>query len=285
MSALLPIDAYQINLNAEYGYSSRKFEKVPRVVVSTKNTSCLFLVLTQEERITPLSDKPRNFYALYANHNSVVVARVETTLIHRDNDAVIEYDFITPTDDVCGRFRATYENWDVSFDRINYKNTPPDSWLGYRLLSSGHWWFFDRGVVLNGLNTSTEYETKCLSTLIYYEFHVDHKITLPSSECMPTHIDVVHDPSDLAPPPADSPSKKTVVTLSNLPVSLLPQLNVDARSLVTQNFSTKVSEVQHTAAIPTKFWFVQRQEELERGNKDYFVAQDEICPLYNELYF
>lgn len=175
MSALLPIDAKVLNVCAEYGYSTRQFNKSPMVYQSLDYKSCLFLVYQQP---TPLENRIsdyRNHFTLFTNHNSIVIARTETTLKHTDNDAIINYDIITPNACVDDKFRSKYKNWDISFDKISYKSAYP-SLVGYSLLCSGEWWFYDRGIVLNGVTVYRK-NYKCLSILIYYEFHINHKVT------------------------------------------------------------------------------------------------------------
>lgn len=179
MSALLPIEASELNINAEYGYSSRTFSKVPMVYQSHDYSSCLFLVYQQPEVIENRKSNYRNHFCLYVNDKSIVVARTETTLYHLDNDAIITYDYITPANSLEDRYRSKYKNWDVSFDKISYSNECP-SLVGYRLICSGEWWFYDKGVILNGL---TVYESKhmCMSIFIYYEFHIAHRVSKPNT--------------------------------------------------------------------------------------------------------
>lgn len=319
MSALLPISASELNICAEYGYSSRQFNKVPMVFQSHDYTSCLFLVYRQSELINHRIDEYRNHFTLFTNHKSIIIARTETTLIHTDNDAIITYDNITPTEKIENRFRSKYKNWDVSFDKINYTSKYP-SLLGYRMLCSGEWWFYDRGIILNGL-TTYECNHKCMSIFIYYEFHIDHRITRPinnnilieaasmttlnknpqSQQPEPTQQQQQPQP----PPPAQQPQsqpqtllesilqniesapnqEQTTVNLnrsfnaSSLSSEILPYINSISRPTIRQNDSTIVPKVKCRAVIPSLFWLDERYNELKRGNIDYFKPINYKCPI------
>ncbi|ATZ81501.1 GrBNV_gp23-like protein [Drosophila innubila nudivirus] len=182
MSALLANDAVEMNLCAEYGYSSRRFHKYPLVYQSNDYRSCLFLMHTQIENIENRKKNYRNHFTLFRNDNSIIVCRTETSLIHADNDAIIIYDCITPSSNVCDRFRSKYKSWNVSFDKIKYSNAYPN-FLGYSLLCSGEWWYFDRGIILNGI-TGYEENVTCSSIFIYYELHIDYVIKMPSKDAL-----------------------------------------------------------------------------------------------------
>lgn len=328
MSALLAIDASELNISAEYGYNSRSFNKYPMVHQSYDYTSCLFLVYHQINPIQHRIPKYRNHFTLFTNDKTVVIARTETTLIHHDNDAIITYDIITPSDDVSDRFRSKYKTWDVSFDKITYSNNYPNL-VGYRMICSGEWWFYDRGVILNGL-TGYEPKTKSLSMFIYYEFHIKHKITRPSSDTlinMPPLIQSLNtqvflqpnntvaiggggggdgrqsiSPTTTIPPPSTqtssvlSPTTTTTTTttttpiqqdtvqslnkpftISSVPSTILPYLNVSSRPTITQNDSTVAPEVQFKAVMPSLFWFDERCKELSRGDIEYFRPLDYRC--------
>lgn len=193
MSALLPIDALELNLNAEYGYTVREFSKVPHVYQSDNYKSGLFLFYHQDAKINHRIDKYRNHFTLFRNEKSIIIVRTETTFIHADNDAILTYDVITPSENANERFRSSFKNWDVSFDKITYSSKQPETIVGYTLIGSGEWWFYDNGIVLVG-KSGYKQNTKCQSILIYYELHVDHKITLPSNDSllsMPPVLEVV----------------------------------------------------------------------------------------------
>lgn len=193
MSALLPIEALELNLNAEYGYTSREFSKVPNVYVSDNYKSCLILAYHQMNKIENRIKDYRNHFTLYRNDKSIIIVRTETTFVHTDNDAILIYDVITPSENIANKYRSSFKNWDVSFDKITYSGKKPETFVGYTLIGSGEWWFYDNGIILNGISGYKRNE-QCQSIFIYYELHVDHKITLPSNESlvsMPPVIEVV----------------------------------------------------------------------------------------------
>ncbi|AYP97922.1 GrBNV gp23-like protein-like protein [Mauternbach virus] len=182
MSALLANDAIEINLCAEYGYSSRQFSKYPLVYQSNDYRSCLFLMHIQHEKIENRKKNYRNHFTLFRNENSIIVCRTETSLVHTDNDAIIIYDCIIPSENVDDRLRSKYTSWNVSFDKITYSNVYPN-FIGYSLVCSGEWWYYDRGIILNGV-TGYEENVTCSSIFIYYELHIDYVIKMPSKDAL-----------------------------------------------------------------------------------------------------
>jgi len=170
MSALLPIPASELNICAEYGYSTRKFSKYPHVCQAVNYNSSMFLVYRQTKALPNRHNGYRNHFCLYINHNSICIVRTETTLLHADNDAILVYDIIKPKLDVKECFRAKYKNWDISFDYITHSNTKPSSFVGFTLVCSGEWWFFDDGIILNGI-TSYKKDCFCEYFFMYYELH------------------------------------------------------------------------------------------------------------------
>lgn len=182
MSALLPLEAIEMNLCAEYGYSSRTFQKFPNVPQSNDYRSCLFLVYTQANAINNRIPKYRNHFTLFRNEDTLIICRTETTIRYEDNDAVITYEIIKPLDEIDQRYRSTYNNWIVSFDKITYSSLFP-SLIGFTLVCSGEWWFFDRGIILNG-KTSYVANEDVESMFIYYEKHVNYTLTMPSNDTL-----------------------------------------------------------------------------------------------------
>lgn len=307
MSALLPIDARTLNVNAEYGYSTRQFNKSPMVYQSLDYKSCLFLVYHQSAPIENRIPDFRNHFTLFRNHNSIVIARTETTLKHTDNDAIITYDIITPNPSIDDKFRSKYKNWDISFDKITYSNEYP-SLVGYHLLCSGEWWFYDRGIILNGL-TVYQKNYKSMSIFIYYEFHINHKITeinkkfnvLASSIPTPTIPTTTTEAIPRPTPPetrtnlltnilqTNIPQATTTTTMdsllnlnrslntSSLSANILPYVNAVSRPVIRQNDTTVVPNVKCRAVVPSLYWLDERCKELSMGNIDYFRPIDYIC--------
>lgn len=252
MSALLPIDAIEMNLCAEYGYSSRKFSKYPMVYQSDNYKSCLFLVYTQYEPINNRIKEYRNHFTLFRNNNSIVICRTETSLIHIDNDATINYDIIKMSINIKDRIRSNYKRkWDVSFDKIMYSNAYPNL-VGYSLVCSGEWWFFDRGIILNGL-TCYEENKPCQSILIYYELHIDSTIKFPSND------------SIVAMQPSFS------VKCVNVESTKVKNLNTETNNVVQSQKSTDISQNQQNA-------LKQQQQK-----KIYVSLLDQLCEIEENI--
>lgn len=178
MSALLPIEAQELNILAEYGYCSRSFSSSPNVESFLDSKSCLFLVYQQPEYIPHRLPQYRNHFVLYTSGKNIVIARTETTLIHSDNDAILTYDIITVSNELKDRYRASFKNWTVSFDKITYSNDSNPNLLYYEMLCSGEWWYFDKGIILRGKSGYMP-NVKALELLIYFECHGNYRITFP----------------------------------------------------------------------------------------------------------
>lgn len=174
MSALLPLSerVYELNLCAEHGYTYREFKRSVRVYQSSDYKSALFLVYVTYRNRLPWRKTPyRNHFTLYRSADSVLAVRSETTLKFQDHDAALHYDVITPTKS----YRAnTACDWTVSFDKIDYSNKRP-SFVTYSLVCSGEWWYFENGVILNGV-TAYEKDATCGNMFVYYELHPKYTI-------------------------------------------------------------------------------------------------------------
>lgn len=309
MSALLPLEALSINLNAEYGMCGRKFNKTPNVYQADNYTSALFLVYTQNETLPNRVPNYRNHFTLFSNGHSIIVARSETTLVHCDNDAVIDYDIITPSGTASDRYRSKYKSWQVSFDKnITYTNKPPNTFLDYTLLCSGEFWYFDRGIILNGVSsynsitdTATSLENQqlgCYSTLIYYEMHVAHTIHQqysPAAIFQPP-LQILAAPTPPIPPTPQQPNPNQNAqqqqqqqqqiqpplqvrvapygNCASLNSNILPHLNAVARPTIQQNDNVQVPEMRANVVMPSLHWFEERQQELRRSNIEYFRPHD-----------
>jgi len=110
----------------------------------------------------------RNHFALYRTNDALVLVRSETTLIYDDHDATLEYDVIKPIRAMRAN-SGDNDNWAISLDRIEYSNAEPDFLTAF-LICSGEWWYFDRGVCLNGLS-SYHKNSQCVSMFAYMELH------------------------------------------------------------------------------------------------------------------
>lgn len=180
MSALLPVSerVYELNLCAEHGYTYREFKRSVRVYQSSDYKSALFLVYVTYRNRLPWRKTPyRNHFTLYRSADSVLVVRSETTLRFQDHDAALHYDVLTPTES----YRATTAcDWTVSFDKIDYSNRRP-SFVTYSLVCSGEWWYFENGVVLNGV-TAYEKDAACGNMFVYYELHPRYNIVTAGAQ-------------------------------------------------------------------------------------------------------
>lgn len=308
MSAFLQNEAQELNINAEYGYSVREFSKVPHVYMSDNYKSCLILSYQQGKNIAHRKDDYRNHFTLFRSDTSIIVVRTETTLEHADNDAVLEYDVITPSPDIFDRYRSRYESWCISFDKITYSGHRPDTFVDYTMIGSGEWWFYDNGIILNGKSGYTPNE-RCQSIFIYYELHVDHKITVPAKQplfAMPPIIEVVlkvanpsaaNRPTTSTAPPAAPPtpqrdaqppsdplgppdlSSLSQMMSSSIPPNFLSSINSAARPLIQQNDTQQnfAKDIINKSVIPSLYWFNTRSQELRTGSIEYFKPKDFNC--------
>lgn len=314
MSALLAITTVELNICAEYGYSSRVFNKYPYVYQTDTYTSSLFLVYRQPEYLENRIDRFRNHFALYRNDTSVCIARTETLLQHSDNDAIITYDIITPKANVDNRLRTQYKNWTVSFDRIEYSCEFPD-FLSYKLIGTGEWWFFDDGICLNGLTSYDKLDTCCETLFVYYELHTQNKINKPQNNTiakMPPCIQVNNVPVPLQPqqttnaqpPPVSSSSSSTSESgllnlqslmqtpippqfVNSIPSELLSSINATTTCAPIQtNDATTLAQRQKNqnshifkSVMPSLFWFDERIKEFKAHKIDYFKPLNFKVPL------
>lgn len=270
MSALLAIPAQKINVCAEYGYGNRNFEKRPRYLSAPNYTSAMLLVYRQDEPLPNRHAKYRNHFTLFKSARDILVVRSETTLVFRDNDAVLLYDRIAPSRSSADRFRATHEAWDISFDRqIEYSNQRPCSFVDYELVCSGEWWFFDRGIILDGVTRYVPDEAST-SMLVYYELHT------PSLVKLPCEASAIPPAANTALTPNNNNTQINAFDYRTLPRiaadGILPFLNSTARPTIRENDSNRTTtDVSYQAVVPSLFWFVTRSQELRANNLSYFL--------------
>lgn len=119
---------------------------------------------------------------LYNNHfcvytgtdQSVTIVRSETKLKFTDVDAILEYDTLKLSEPM---FTTTCRNrWLVSYDRCERSTTRAKTFTKHTLCCSGEWWYFNNGIILNGIHGSAP-------CLIYYEMYA--KYGLRKRELMP----------------------------------------------------------------------------------------------------
>lgn len=163
MSALLNIPADKIDLMAEYGVNTRIFSNSPMVYIAKTYKSALFLVYQATKLLPKYRKNYTNHFTLFTSNDTVVLVTAETSIIHPSVDAILNYYVIKPT----ASKRVSRWHWCISFDTIEFSNKKPDNFIGYTLKSSGEWWYYDRGMILNGYST-----TDCPTSLfIYMELH------------------------------------------------------------------------------------------------------------------
>nr|AHW98261.1 GrBNV_gp23-like protein [Nilaparvata lugens endogenous nudivirus] len=190
MSALLPVceNVKELNILKESGYTTRVFSKSINVRRSTQYQTALVLAHISKNRMNNRKENYRNHFTLYQNNTTLVLVRSETTLLYRDHDAILEYDVFTPKG-ACMRTSCVDDSWLVSYDTIEYSNAKPESFATYSLLCWGEWWYFDRGVCLNGI-TAYERGTVCDSMFIYLELHPKIKLVRPLQQQQPQNLNL-----------------------------------------------------------------------------------------------
>lgn len=157
------LSALPININAEHAYTSRKFLKKPIIQISTNYRAALFLTYSQTKSLPNRKNLYRNHFTMFLNRQQfeILICRTETTQVYVDNDAIILYQRIGLSKDETMRFtNHDISEWAVSFDKdITYSSSEPTDFDNFELLCSGEWWYFDRGVVLNGWTRYVQYES------------------------------------------------------------------------------------------------------------------------------
>lgn len=289
MSAILELPSTEINLCAEYGYSTRDFGKMIQVPVCSDYKSSLMLMHYQSRplpnRITPY----RNHFTLFRSQTEVLVVKAETNLVYNDNDAVLTYDLIGVSDNVEDNMRASRNEWDVSFNRnIRYSNARPENFSEFELLGSGEWWYFDRGVILNGVTRYVP-DVECLYLFGYYELHPKFMLrrvkrqaptipitTPPTTTAQPYQF--LHSSAEGVNGDAGGDVGVEQVPIPSLnPREMLSMLNVASRPVVRSNEQVIAPEVQYRSVVPSLFWLKSRNVELRQSNIRYFIPKNYKC--------
>lgn len=275
MSALFTNRHYlKIDLNREYGYSTRKFYSKPRVVQASDYDAVLFLCWRQTMRNNKVLPQRllsyRNHFSLYWNNSisRICLIRTETTVLAHDNDAILLYDWIglqqqqeQPENSlgatVLPRWLVAYEKAiDYSSVQSSNDNTEATNLFNsnWRLVAWGEWWYFDKGLILCG-HSILDYEPdenfleqRADPTIMFVEFFPKFK-------------------SDAA---ADG---TTTVTNNQLnPRVALPLVDRGGESLIIQNNDkTKEPRVAFQSIMPSLYWFQTRDTELLQGDISYFI--------------
>ena len=156
------LSSMAININAEHAYTSRKFLKKPIIQISTDYHAALFLTYAQTKSLPNRRRLYRNHFTMYLNRVDfeILICRSETTQEYVDNDAILLYQRISLSKDESMRFTSNdIAEWAISFDKdIGYSSSEPTDFHKFELLCSGEWWYFDRGIILNGITRYVQYE-------------------------------------------------------------------------------------------------------------------------------
>lgn len=329
-SSSLPFN--DIILNKETGINARSFHGNVNVARHKHYQSILMLVynnlkkppLIFPNRVTPY----RNHFCVYTGlDDSVIIVRSETTLRYQDHDAVLQYDVLKLSDNALTT--TCRKRWIISYDTCVSSTTQcPSNFLNYVLCCSGEWWFFDRGIILNGTQDRH-------SLLIYYELHakyqfkrretigsssfpnlsngnttgptssslsslLDSRAKLPKfAQLISENLDLVNDDAIAA---ADGNRQRSMTTTSNdttngtlnthdaVVVVNVADRQIDATTNDDKRRNTNVSEESPSSSssysdfeaipvprprlstlLPSSWWFIERDKELQKGDISYFI--------------
>lgn len=168
MSAFLKVDAFTIDMYGVDTNYCRTFTKTVNVIESNDFQSCLVLYFKTNKVVLPNRIKMyNNHFCLYVSDTSILVVLCEAKL-----SSSLKFFSITPTE--C--YRWSNEQWDVSFDDVEFSSKPPRSFSDYILHSHGEWWYYDNGYILNGKRFSLN--TRPHQVFIYIELHRKVQLTV-----------------------------------------------------------------------------------------------------------
>lgn len=131
--------------------SKRVFSSRPRVYESKNYNHLLWLEFNLKNPLPNRKNPVRNHYAMYYNvlKESLIFCKCETTVVYPYTDIAMDVDVINIK---TGAYCAN-ENWSISYDKIEYTRTTGDvNYTDLHLISGGEWWWFDKGLVFNGIN-------------------------------------------------------------------------------------------------------------------------------------
>lgn len=164
-------DVEPLNISKELGTITREFTGTVQFNNSTNYTAMLSLFYVNKNSKVKFPNRRtpyRNHFCLYTdNSGGVVIVRSETTRRHKDRDAVLYYNVVTTTEKSLGQ--CCVGSWFVSFDRCAHSVLKPRSFRTYTLCCAGEWWYYEKGVVLNGVIGDR-------SCLAYYEFYDENML-------------------------------------------------------------------------------------------------------------
>lgn len=232
------LDIYQQN-----GVNTRRFNKTPCFPKVSNYTASLFLMYISETRLPFLMENYSNHFALYSNDkdlnktkDNIIIVRSETSLIYSDIDAILEYHSISLV-----KCRKTKKcEWIVSYDDIEFNNNRPTSFDGYYLLCSGEWWYFDKGIILNGHFVEKD---KNYSMFIYYELKpVISLVTNKSSKKITVGLTQSNFLNSL---------NTTAQQFRNVDIPILNAFNINATNNTSQQSTSQQSTSQQSTSQQT----------------------------------
>lgn len=291
----------ELNLYSNIGYNTRQFNDYVRVPIRNKTDSSFFIKWNSGSCKLPNRKNPyRNHFKLYSNKNSIIIVRCESTLIFKDTNAILNYEVIECLDDY--KLYSSYDSnlWEVSYDRIKFSNQlPPRNELAtYYLQYTGEWWFFDKGIILNGIGSVTNIGKPTNNAFIYYELlnvlnNTDtldsmlngslnlqketqlHQALIQQSLTNQPLQESANSPmlsfnyNDLSSPTSLGGLESTPIQ-TKLPITLQTSLPYNNNS----NNNIKLNEVG--MILPSISWFCDRKKELINCDISYFLPKNNL---------
>lgn len=288
MSILFPNNEYsQIDLNREYGYSTRKFYSKPRVVQADNYDSALFLCWrnSNKKRCSSLPQRLysyRNHFTLYHNANlsRICLIRAETTALVQDNDAILLYDWLTFSSSMGAKVMP---RWLVAYEKsIGYSSVQSSSDnneetnlfnSNWHLVAWGEWWYFDKGIIL------------CGSSIFDHDFADNSQNFLDEEiQAMIMFVELYPKFQTITRNSSSSSSSKSTLQHQLDPRIMLPAIN-RMDNIIKNNDTTSgpalVSKYQ--SVMPSLYWFQKLDTELLEGNISYFIDDWKEIKSYKPL--
>lgn len=273
----------RITLNKENGINVRSFYGNVNIDRNRDYQSILVMIyngsVSFPNRVSPY----RNHFCLYTGlDDSVVIVRSETTLRYQDHDAVLQYDVLKLSD---SKLTTTCrDRWIISYDSCVSSSTKcPDNFLNYVLCCSGEWWFFDRGIVLNGIQETN-------SLLVYYELHAKYQLkrrevvqlfpSLPAinpgssfvdKSTLPKFAQLISENEERVVSPIAITSTDDVVNDNVATDALQPTNTTVDRDHMFEMLP--LPRPRLSTILPSSWWFVERDKELQKGDINYFIPR------------
>lgn len=133
--------------------SQRTFSVEPRVLELTSYNHILWLEFKLKDVVLPNRKKNvRNHYTLYFNNytKEIIFSRCESTVVYNYDDIVID-SYCFSLESGVNYFDS---KWQISYDKIKFTYNSNFKMEDMTLISSGEWWWFDKGIIFNGTFTN-----------------------------------------------------------------------------------------------------------------------------------